>query len=113
MFTARAPPVQAAGSGKEDRHGTELHSIHSGFRRQALRRLLGVLVKGFYSGVLTRFYIESVSGFAVLNLYEVFRPTRARRAVFCARLREENKQPDRKKDPRRSNSKRSVCPTST
>lgn len=26
----------------------------------------------------------------------MFRPRRARRAVFCARLREENKQPERK-----------------
>lgn len=57
MFTARAPPVEAAGSGKEDRYGTELHLIHSGFRRQASGLLLGVLVKSFYSGVLTRFFI--------------------------------------------------------
>lgn len=48
MFTARAPPVEAAGSRKEDRHGAELHSIHSGCRRQA-SRLSGALGERLFS----------------------------------------------------------------
>lgn len=97
MFTARAPPVEAAGSGEEDRHGTELYLIHSGCRRKASRRLLVSSGKVFIPRSSSGFCILSVSDFALCNVYEVFRPRCARRAVFCARLRDENKQTDKRR----------------
>lgn len=104
MFTARAPPVEAAGSRTEDRHAPESHSVHSGYRRGALS-LLRALGTGFvvlYPGVIRRgLYTSRV------RLRRCSTSPRRARTVLCfvrVSARKTNSPTGRKKKEKKSSS---------